>query len=115
MNDILLTPIRLNELELLIQNSVEKAFKRQLNENADPTESPDQHYTVEETAKYLGIKVSTVYTKKSKGQLQACKPPGTKRLVFFKSDLIAHLKQGRQKTNVELQSEADEYLTKKKG
>jgi excisionase family DNA binding protein len=76
----------------------------------EPTDQLEQKYSVEETAEFLGITVPTVYSKKSKGELPACKAPGSKRLFFFKSDLIAYLKQGRQKTNAEIEAKAETYL-----
>lgn len=76
------------------------------------TEKQDHKFNVEEAAEFLGVTVATIYSKKSKGELPACKAPGSKRLFFFKSDLIKYLKQGRQKTNLEIEAEAEIYLKK---
>lgn len=45
MTDVLFTPIRLNELETIIQNSVERAFKAHEFKQVEPTENPDQLLT----------------------------------------------------------------------
>lgn len=75
-----------------------------------PEEQGDPKYDVEGAANYLGIKKTTVYLKQSRGELPGCKAPGSKRLFFYKSDLDNYLRQGRNKTNFEIESEADEYL-----
>jgi len=69
---------------------------------------------VQETAEFLGISEPTVYSKTSRGELPACKAPGSKRLFFFEDDLIAYLKSGRKKTYAEVEAEAQNYLTKKR-
>lgn len=98
---------RLNSIENLILNLKIQPEKQ-------PTKPTEQKLTVEETAEFLGITVPTVYSKKSKGELPACKAPGSKRLFFFTSDLIAYLKQGRQKTNTEIEEDAHTFLIPKK-
>jgi hypothetical protein len=45
MTDVLFTPIRLNELEALIQNSVERAMKAHEFKQVETTEQPDQLLT----------------------------------------------------------------------
>ena len=72
-------------------------------------------FNVDETAEYLGVTTPTVYSKNSRGELPGCKAPGSKRLFFFKSDLDAYLRQGRKKTNAEIEAEASEFLVKRKG
>lgn len=68
--------------------------------------------TIQEAAKFLSLKVPTLYSKVSKGEL-SCMKRG-KRLYFSQTELSDYLKQGRKKTLTEIASEADNYLVKKK-
>ncbi len=87
------------------------------------TENPSQQsanqgdlkYDVDGAADYLGVTKANIYLKKSQGILPACKAPGSKRLFFYKSDLDAYIRQGRNRTNAEIEAEAHEYLSKRKG
>lgn len=90
---------------------MESIEKMLLYQNQNP-EQPDQRLNVKEAAEFLGITVPTIYSKNSKGELPACKAPGGKRLFFFRSDLVKYLKQGRQKTTLEIEAEAETYLKK---
>jgi excisionase family DNA binding protein len=83
-----------------------------LSQQNQSVEKQDHKLNVEEAAEFLGVTVPTIYSKKSKGELPACKAPGSKRLFFFKSDLVNYLKQGRQKTNLEIEAESHNYLKK---
>lgn len=100
-------PGEVHRLSRMVE-SMHKLFMQQ----TQSTEKQDQKFNVEEAAEFLGVTVPTIYSKKSKGELPACKAPGSKRLFFFKSDLIQYLKQGRQQTNSEIESEANLYLKK---
>lgn len=97
MNDILFTPIRLNELELLIQNSVEKAIKAQSTKQQanSQLQKPEQFLTVQEAAKFLNLTVPTIYSKVSKRELP-CMKRG-KRLYFSSTELMEYIKEGRKK------------------
>jgi len=81
----------------------------------EPNDQPnDLKYDVPGAAEYLGVAVPTIYSKVSKGELPVCKAPGSKRLFFFKSDLINYLKSGRKKSNAEIEQEAKGYLSNNK-
>jgi excisionase family DNA binding protein len=74
----------------------------------------DEFLTVQDTAKFLSLSVPTVYGLISKGELPVIKR--SKRCYFSKVDLINYLKQGRKKTNTEIEESSKEYLlTNKKG
>jgi excisionase family DNA binding protein len=68
--------------------------------------------TVQDTAKFLTLSVATIYSLISKGEIPVMKR--SKRCYFSKVDLINYLKQGRRKTNLEIEQEADNYLSNKK-
>lgn len=78
----------------------------------EPTEQPEQLFTVQEAAQFLNLTVPTIYSKVSKGELPVMKR--SKRLYFSSIELMAYLKLGRQKTNAEIEQEAEEYLSNKK-
>jgi excisionase family DNA binding protein len=73
----------------------------------------DEFFTVQDTAKFLSLSVPTVYTLISKGELPVMKR--SKRCYFSKVELVNYLKQGRKKTLAQTASEAEAYLSKKKG
>ena len=87
--------------QLLLQKSEQKA-----------TPPAEQLLTVQEAADFLHLSVPTVYSKVSKGELPVMKR--SKLLYFSRNDLINYIKEGRKKTNSEIEAEADNYLTKNK-
>lgn len=112
MNDILLTPIRLNELEILIQNSVQKAIEIvQGNDKISYKESEDKLLNVEEAAKFLHLAVPTIRSKASRKELPFMKRG--KLLYFSQKELTDYLKKGKVKSNDEIEAEADKYFSKK--
>lgn len=79
------------------------------------SQQPEQPLNVKQAAKFLSLSVPTIYSKVSRLQLPFTKREDSKRLYFFREDLIKYLEEGRRKTVSEIQSEADDYLVKKKG
>jgi len=112
MNDVLLSPVRLNELEALIQNSVERAISAHENKHVDPSEQLEQLFTIQQAADFLSLAVPTIYSMVSRSELPYMKR--SKRLYFSRVELINYVKQGRKKTIAEAVSEADQYLINKK-
>ncbi len=111
MNDVLFTPIRLSELETLIQNSVEKAMR--LHPQQMPTNDlPEKLLSIQEAAEFLSLAVPTIYSMVSRKEIPFMKP--NKRLYFSRVDLTAYLKEGRHKTHAEQSALADGYLAAKK-
>ena len=77
-----------------------------------PTEQPEQLLTVQEAAQFLNLTVPTIYSKVSKGELPVMKR--SKRLYFSSTELMAYLKEGRKKSNAEIEQEAEAYLSNNK-
>jgi excisionase family DNA binding protein len=74
------------------------------------TEQPEQLLTIQEAAALLHLTVPTIYSKHSKGELpDVCKRG--KRLYFSKQSLIEWVKEGRKKSNAEIEQEAEAYLS----
>ena len=71
----------------------------------------DEFLTVQDTAKFLSLSVPTVYGLISKGELPVMKR--SKRCYFSKVELINYLKDGRKKTNLEIETLAKNYTSKK--
>jgi excisionase family DNA binding protein len=114
MNDILFTPIRLSELETLVQNSVRKVLNEASNPKNEPQPEADRWFTIDELCEYLPDKPvkATVY-----GYVHTLSIPfhkTTKRLRFLKSEIDLWLKSGKRKTVSEIEAEADQYLIKRK-
>lgn len=98
---------RLNNIETLLLD-----LKHPPRERGKQSET-DELLTVQDTAKFLSLSVSTVYALISKGELPVMKR--SKRCYFSKVELINYLKQGRKKTIAETEKEASQYLKIKKG
>jgi len=113
MTDILFSPIRLNELETLIQNSVRKALDESQSKKRDNQPDADELLTVQACAKFLNLSVPTIYGKISRNELPFMKK--SKRVYFLKTDLIKFLKTGRVQTVSEIEAEASQYLKIKGG
>ena len=73
-----------------------------------PTEQPEQLLTVQEAAQFLNLTVPTIYSKVSKGELPVMKR--SKRLYFSSTELMEYLKEGRKKSNAEIEQEVKAYL-----
>lgn len=76
------------------------------------TEQPEQLLTVQEAAQFLNLTVPTIYSKVSKGELPVMKR--SKRLYFSNIELMEYLKEGRKKSNAEIEQEANAYLSNNK-
>ena len=102
-------PTQVNRLSIKLEN-IEKLL---LQKNEQQAEPQDKFLTVEETAKFLKLTVPTIYSKVSRGELSVMKRG--KRLYFSQVYLFNYVKEGRIKSNAEIEAEAHQYLTKKKG
>ena len=74
-----------------------------------PTEQPEKFLNISEAAKFLKLTVPTMYSKVSKGELP-CMKRG-KRLYFSSTELMEYIKEGRKKSNAEIEQEAEAYLS----
>ena len=110
MNDILFTPLRLSELEALIQNSVEKAFKN-VAISKETQNSSEELLTIKQASEFLNLTVQTLYSYVHRAEIPVCKRQ--KKLYFSKQDLLSWVKDGRKKTSVEIKLAANDYINKK--
>lgn len=75
-------------------------------------EQQDHIFTVQQAANFLTLKVPTIYTKVSRGEIPYMKRNG--RLYFSQADLTEYLMQGRKPTNEEIEANAHTNLIPKK-
>jgi excisionase family DNA binding protein len=109
MNDILLTPIRLNELETLIQNSVRKVLSEHNNDKYlknKPRE--DDFLTISQAAILLKLAVPTLYGLVHRSSIPVYKRG--KRLYFSEKELRDWIKSGRRLTVEEIEKCTEKSL-----
>ena len=88
-------------------------IERLLIEKNEPltTDQQDKLLNIQEASELLHLTVPTLYSKVSRGELPVMKR--TKRLYFSREDLMEYIRAGRKKTNIEIETEAHEYLIKR--
>ena len=110
MSNIILQGLTLDQLQTFITKAVNEAIGNL--ETPQPTEQADKLLSVKEAGAFLGLAVPTIYSKVSRGELPVMKQGN--RLYFSSIELMEYIKDGRQKTNAEIEAEADAYLSNKK-
>ncbi len=100
------------QLSNLIQSSVRKVLKETTPQTVEPTEQPEQLLSIQQAAEFLSLSVPTLYSKVSRGELPVMKR--SKRLYFSRTELMEYIKEGRKKTNAEIEQEAKAYLLNNK-
>lgn len=97
---------RLSSIENLILNLKHQPAK------VETTEQSEQLLTIQEAAEFLSLTVPTMYCKVSKGELSYMKR--SKRLYFSRIELMKYIKEGRKKSNAEIEQEAKVFLSNNK-
>lgn len=88
-----------------------KELKALLLEKAKNQSKTDDPLSIDEAVKLTGYTKPTIYGYCQKNEIPFHKKNG--RLFFFKSEIIDWIKQGKQKTTLEIEAEADAYLSNK--
>lgn len=112
MNDVLLTPIRLNELEILIENSLRKVIDQSSFHKEEPPNEVSDLLDIKQASILLGLAVPTIYAKVSDRLIPHSKKG--KKLFFSKTQLTDWVKSGQRKTVSDLENEAKNYIKSKK-
>jgi excisionase family DNA binding protein len=99
------------QLSNLIQSSVRMVLKETSLQTIGTTDQPEQLLTIQDAAKFLNLTVPTIYSKVSKRELPVMKR--SKRLYFSRIQLMEYVKEGRKKSNAEIEAEAEAYLSNK--
>ena len=97
---------RLSNIENLILDIKHQPF------NTELIKQPEQLLTIQEAAEFLTLSVATMYSKVSKNEIPFMKQ--RKRLYFSRTELLEYVKQGRSKSNAEIEQEAEMYLSNNK-
>lgn len=84
-----------------------------LNQNSQTLPTPEALLTIQQASEFLNLSVPTIYSKVSKGDLPVMKQG--KKLYFSSIELMQFIKDGRKKTNAEIEAQAVDYLNKNKG
>ena len=100
MNDILFTPIRLNELEMLIQNSVRKVLLEKIILSPPPQL---EIIFLKDVCELTNLKPQTIYGLINKNKIPFNKPSGTKKVWFKRSEILKWFEAGRPANNNTLQ------------
>lgn len=109
MTDVLMSPIRLNELEVLIQNSVRKVLKES-DIKGKPSASEEGPIDIHEAAKIIGKSIPTLYGYVHRNLIPHMKRG--QRLYFYRKELLQWIESGRVRTTDEINQAAAESLEK---
>jgi len=109
MDKTVFISLPIEDLQTVIIDCVNSCLKNNTQESKPTTEQPEQLLTVQEAAQFLNLTVPTIYSKVSKGELPVMKR--SKRLYFSSTELMEYLKEGRKKSNAEIEQEAEAYLS----
>ena len=101
-------PIAVSQLSEKLDNIERLLLEKNEQQSTDQS---DQLLTIQDAAELLHLTVPTIYSKVSKGELPVMKR--SKRLYFSRIELLEYLKQGRKKSNAEIEAEAKSYLKQK--
>ena len=107
-----LTFDKLPEAVTMLTKEVSELKRLLIEKQEQPTTPPEQLLTIQEAAEFLSLAVPTMYSKVSKGELPVMKR--SKRLYFSRTELLEYLKDGRKKSNAEIEQEAEAYLLNNK-
>lgn len=112
MHNVVLSPIDPETLISSISERVTANILKAVRNEQPTTDQPEQLLTIQQAAEFLSLSVPTLYSKVSKGELPVMKR--SKRLYFSSTELMEYLKQGRKKSNAEIEQEAEAYLLNNK-
>ena len=105
--------VPLSKLEPIFKRWIKEAQAEMQPIEVQPIDHPEKLLTVKEAAEFLSLSVPTIYSKVSKGELPVMKR--SKRLYFSNTELLNYLKDGRKKSNAEIEQLANEYFKRNKG
>ena len=108
MQEFILSPLPLKELETLVLNQVRKALAEVNTAKSDPLK--DELLTIESAAEMLSVSVPTVYGYVHQRNIPYMKRRG--RLYFSKLELLAWVKSTRRSTIDEIKADAVNSLVR---
>lgn len=111
MDKTVFISLPIEDLQTVIIDCVNSCLKNNTQEQLT-TEQPEQLLSIQGAAQFLNLAVATIYSKVSREELPFMKRGN--RLYFSSIELMEYLKQGRHRSNAEIEQEADVYLFNKK-
>lgn len=112
MNKTVFISLPIEDLQTVIIDCVNTCLKNNKQTNPQTGELHEKPIPIQDAAQFLGLTVPTIYSKVSKGEVPVTKRG--KRLYFFRSELLAYLREGRKKSNAEIEAEAESFLCNNK-
>lgn len=113
MHNVVLSPIDPETLISSISERVTANILKAVRNEQPTTDQPEQPLIIDEVATLLHLTKPTVYSKVSKNEIPGVCKQG-KRLYFDRQTIIDWIKQGRKKSNAEIEQEAKAYLLNNK-
>jgi len=108
-----LTFDQLPQAVAMLTKEVSELKKLLIQKSEQQTTPPaEQLLDVQQAAEFLNLSVPTVYSKVSRGELPVMKRG--KKLHFSNTELMQYMKDGRKLTNSEIETEAENYLQKRR-
>ncbi len=111
---IVTTPEELTQLiSECVALEMQKAYGKMQNSNNTPATISD-YCLIKEAAGITGLSASTIRTKCHHGKMPYFKAPGTKKLQFKRTDLVAWIESGRVSSLAEMIEENNHYMINKR-
>jgi excisionase family DNA binding protein len=106
-NDVILSPIRLSDLDELIKNAVRQGITEA---HPTPQREEKEPLTIDEAAIFTGLCKSTLY-KLSHERAIPVHRPRNGRLIFLRSELMSWIRAGKKSTYAEISEAVDRQLS----
>ena len=96
MNNIILSPIPLTEMENIIKAAVKSALEKYLTSLPQlNTNTLKDRIFIKEVMELTNLSKNTIYSLSSKKAIPVFRPEGTKQLMFSRKSIIEWMEQGR--------------------
>lgn len=106
MDKTIFISLPIEDLQTVIIDCVNSCLRN--NKQEHPRQEPiEKLLSIKEASEYLNLTVPTLYGKVSKKEIPFMKRG--KRLYFSSVELLNYLKEGKVKTNLEIEAEANAY------
>ena len=112
MHNVVLSQIDPEKLINSISERVTANILKAVTKEKTSNTHSEKLLTIQEAAELLNLKVPTMYSKVSRGELPVMKR--SKRLYFSQNELLEYLKAGRKKSKTEIDQETTAYLVRTK-
>lgn len=108
IQSLVFTSLTVPDLRQIFRKEIEDFFTNQPAVKHLQQNPPDKFLTIHEAADFLHLSINTIYGLTSRQVIPFMKTG--KKLIFLEKDLIAYIKNTRQKTVAEIESDANAFL-----